>query len=80
MKKKLEDNILKQLEDIYALREKEIQKNYIEMLDILEQCNLSSDWNLVLVRLHDIFMLKDYVAYADFLQDEVLSKIKTWGN
>lgn len=75
MKSKLKDNILKQVEDIYALREKDIQINFAEMLDILEECNLDSDWNQILLRLHDLFSIKDYVGYADFLQDEVLSKI-----
>lgn len=75
MNNKLKDNISKQVEDIYALREKDIQSNFAEMLDILEECNLDSDWNPLLIKLHNLFLIKDYVGYADFLQDEVLSKI-----
>lgn len=75
MNSKLKENISKQVEDIYALREKDIQSNFAEMLDILEECNLDSEWNPLLVKLHNLFLIKDYVAYADFLQDEILSKI-----
>lgn len=75
MKDKLKENILKQVEDIYALREKNIQLNFIEMLDILENCNLDENWKPLLMRLQDLFLIKDYVGYADFLQDEILPQI-----